>query len=82
MLTRRQLWVLVALTVMWGLNWPMMKLSLRELSPLYFRALTMSGGALWLFFFFRARGVRMCPSWADGGVEWRSVVVLDRKSVV
>lgn len=82
MLTRRQLWVLVALTVMWGLNWPMMKLSLRELSPLYFRALTMSGGALWLFFFFRARGVRMWPSWTDGGVEWRSVVVLGLPNVL
>lgn len=78
MLTRRQLWVLVALTVMWGLNWPMMKLSLRELSPLCFRALTMSGGALWLFFFFRARGVRMWPE----GREWRSVVVLGLPNVL
>ncbi len=72
MLTRRQLWALVALTLMWGINWPMMKLSLRELSPLYFRALTMTGGALWLYFFFRSRGVRMWPH-AD---EWRSVLVL------
>ncbi len=72
MLTRRQLWALVALTLMWGINWPMMKLSLRELSPLYFRALTMTGGALWLYLFFRSRGVRMWPR-AD---EWRSVVLL------
>jgi len=33
-ITRRQLWALVALTLMWGTNWPMMKYSLRELSPL------------------------------------------------
>lgn len=72
MLTRRQLWALVALTLMWGINWPMMKLSLRELSPLYFRALTMTGGALWLYLFFRARGIRMLPQ----GSEWRSVVLL------
>ena len=26
---------LVALTLMWGVNWPMMKLSLRELTPLW-----------------------------------------------
>jgi len=78
MMSRRQLWGLVALTVMWGINWPMMKLSLRELSPLYFRALTMSGGALWLFFFFRARGVRM---WPQAG-EWRSVVVLGLPNVL
>ena len=72
MITRRQLWALVALTFMWGVNWPMMKLSLREISPLYFRALTMSGGALWLMIYFRARGVRMWPQ----GDEWRAVVTL------
>ena len=82
MLTRKQLWVLVALTLMWGVNWPMMKLSLRELSPLYFRALTMTGGALWLFFFFRARGVRMWPRWATGGGEWRSVVWLGLPNIL
>jgi drug/metabolite transporter (DMT)-like permease len=78
MVSRRQLWVLVALTLMWGVNWPMMKLSLRELSPLYFRALTMTGGALWLFFFFRARGVRMWPQAA----EWRSVLWLGLPNIL
>lgn len=71
-ITRRQLWSLVALTLMWGINWPMMKYSLRELSPLYFRALTMTGGALWLYGYYRARGLRMLPQ----GSEWRSVVTL------
>lgn len=72
MISRRQLWALVALTLMWGVNWPMMKLSLRELSPLYFRALTMTCGALGLYIFYRTRGLRM---WPQGG-EWRSVIVL------
>jgi len=72
-ITRRQLWALVALTLMWGINWPMMKFSLREMSPLYFRALTMTGGAIWLYCFFRWRGVRM---WPQNGHEWRSVVWL------
>ena len=72
MLTRKQLLALVALTLMWGINWPMMKLSLRELSPLYFRAITMTLGASWLYIFFRARGVRMLPQ----GTEWRTVVLL------
>ena len=72
MLTRKQLLALVALTLMWGVNWPMMKLSLRELSPLYFRAITMTLGASWLYIFFRARGVRMLPQ----GTEWRTVVLL------
>lgn len=72
MISRRQLLALVALTLMWGINWPMMKLSLRELSPLYFRALTMTGGALWLYGFYRVRGLRMLPQ----GPEWRSVIRL------
>jgi drug/metabolite transporter (DMT)-like permease len=57
---------------MWGINWPMMKYSLRELSPLYFRALTMSFGALWLFSYYRLKGVRMWPQAA----EWRGVMTL------
>ena len=47
---------LIGLTLAWGLNWPMMKFSLRELSPLYFRALTMSSGSLLLLAWFTARG--------------------------
>jgi len=70
--TRRQLWALVALTLMWGINWPMMKLSLREVTPLYFRAITMTGGALWLCLFYRLRGVRLRPA----ATEWRTIVTL------
>lgn len=72
MISRRQIWGLVALTLMWGINWPMMKYSLRELSPLYFRALTMSFGALWLYSYYRFKGVRMWPQPA----EWRSIIAL------
>jgi drug/metabolite transporter (DMT)-like permease len=46
--TRRQLWVLVALTLVWGLNWPIMKIGVSGLPalpqtypPLTFRALSM-----------------------------------------
>ena len=55
-LTRRDAGLLVLLTLMWGVNWPMMKFSLREVTPLWFRALTMSGGALMLMLFYLARG--------------------------
>ncbi len=72
MISRQQLLTLVALTLMWGINWPMMKFSLRELSPLYFRALTMTAGAIFLYSFYRARGLRMLPQ----GAEWRTVVTL------
>lgn len=72
MISRRQLGALLALTLMWGVNWPMMKLSLRELTPMYFRAVTMTCGALWLYTFYRLKGLRMLPQ----GREWRSVITL------
>jgi drug/metabolite transporter (DMT)-like permease len=59
--TARQLWVLLALTLVWGLNWPVMKAGVSGLPgaplsypPLTFRALSMwlglpvLGAALWL----------------------------------
>ena len=64
-LTRRQWLLLGALTLLWGLNWPMMKLSLREVSPLWFRALTMSGGTLTLIAFFTWRGASLRVSRAQ-----------------
>lgn len=72
LISRRQLLALVVLTLMWGFNWPMMKFSMRELTPLYFRAFTMTGGALLLFIWYRARGFRMWPQ----GREWRSIVLI------
>lgn len=55
----RILLALAALTLFWGVNWPVMKLSMRELSPLYFRALTLSGGVLLLIVWFRAHGASL-----------------------
>ena len=78
LITRKQLLALLAITLMWGINWPMMKFSLREMTPLYFRALTMSGGALGLFLFYRSRGLRMLPR----GVEWRAVITLGLPNVL
>jgi drug/metabolite transporter (DMT)-like permease len=71
MLSRRQLGLLLLLTLMWGINWPMMKFSLRELTPLYFRAVTMSGGALCLALWFAVRGTPLRPSVRDlARVAW------------
>ena len=78
MLTRNQTWALLALTLMWGVNWPMMKLSLQELTPLYFRASTMTLGGLWLFAYFWAKGLRMWPQ----GAEWRSVAWLGLPNIL
>ncbi len=72
MITRRQLWALLALTLMWGVNWPMMKLSLQQLTPLYFRASTMLLGALCLFAYMATRGERMRPT----GKELLTIAVL------
>ncbi len=78
MINRRQLWALLALTLMWGVNWPMMKLSLQELSPLYFRASTMLLGALWLFVYVARRGERMWPARA----EWATIAWLGLPNVL
>jgi len=43
------LWVLAALTLGWGFNWPMIKLALTELPALSFRSLCLLGGAAGLF---------------------------------
>ena len=71
-ISRQQLIGLVALTLMWGLNWPMMKLSVRELPALYFRSITMFLGAAWLCAYYLRQGVRMWPQ----GREWRDIAVL------
>lgn len=43
------LWVLVALTLGWGFNWPMIKLALSELPVFSFRSICLLGGAAGLF---------------------------------
>lgn len=79
MITRRQLWGLLALTLLWGVNWPMMKLSLQQLTPLYFRASTMLLGAAWLFIYLALRtGARMWPR----GREWGAIVLLGLPNVL
>ena len=53
-LSRRQLVLLVLLTVIWGLNWPVMKQGLAHFPPLTFRAISLVMGlpviglAVWL----------------------------------
>jgi len=66
-LTQRQWLLLAALSLMWGCNWPMMKFSLREVPPLTFRALTMSGGVLLLAAWFAARGTALALPRAQAG---------------
>jgi drug/metabolite transporter (DMT)-like permease len=67
MLPRRTLLALVLLTLFWGINWPIMKVSLRELPPLWFRAVSMTGGVLLLFAWYRLRGVSLALPRAQVG---------------
>ena len=43
-LTRRQLWTLITLTLVWGFNWPIMKFGVTGFPPLTFRSLSMLVG--------------------------------------
>lgn len=76
--TRRQLWGMLTLTLLWGMNWPMMKLALEGLTPLFFRAGTMALGACWLFVYVGRRGERLRPR----GREWLSIVGLGLPNVL
>jgi drug/metabolite transporter (DMT)-like permease len=51
--------LLVALTITWGVNWPMMKLALAEVPPWTFRSLCLILGGGALLVLARAAGTRM-----------------------
>ena len=72
-ISRQQLLALIGLTLMWGINWPMMKLAVQALPPLYLRGITMGLAALWLMGYFKYQGVRI---WPASRTEWRDIVVL------
>ncbi|MGE0802636.1 MAG: DMT family transporter [Lautropia sp.] len=50
---------LIALTLLWGVNWPIMKIGLADLAPMTFRTLTMVGGLLTLALLARYRGASL-----------------------
>jgi len=58
----RSTWLLlIALTVGWGLNWPIMKIALAEVPVWTFRGLSVAAGAVGLFFVAAASRVRLLP---------------------
>lgn len=58
----RSLWILLgALTLLWGFNWPMMKLALAELPVWTFRAACIASGAAGLFVIAWAQQLSMRP---------------------
>lgn len=55
-LSRKDLALLVLLTLLWGFNWPVMKAGVRDFAPLTFRAMAMVGGMLLLIGVARLQG--------------------------
>ena len=47
-MSRKDALQLAVLTLLWGVNWPVMKLGVRDFAPLSFRTLCMVGGAVLL----------------------------------
>jgi drug/metabolite transporter (DMT)-like permease len=71
-LSRRDLLLLALLTVFWGVNWPVMKLGVAELPPLYFRSLCLGGGLVVIGAWARLSGISLAVPRA----AWREIVWL------
>jgi drug/metabolite transporter (DMT)-like permease len=71
-LTRKDLFDLSVLTLLWGLNWPVMKLGVRDFPPVSFRTLCLAGGAIVLALIARAQGHRLRIDRRD----WREMLLL------
>jgi drug/metabolite transporter (DMT)-like permease len=56
-LSRRDWILLVLLTLCWGINWPIMKIGVRDFPPLTFRTLGMIGGVATIWLAARMQGV-------------------------
>jgi len=71
-LSSQQKMLLILLTLVWGLNWPVMKLGVTGFPPLTFRTLCMWLGLplLWLFLRFKGTPLRIAR------VHWRELGVL------
>ncbi len=71
-LSRQQLTVLVFLTLIWGLNWPVMKIGVTGFPPLLFRTLSMWLGLPVLYLVVRAMRVPL----AIPRAWWRELLLL------
>lgn len=71
-LPRQGLVLLAALSLFWGLNWPIMKVVLSEVPPLYFRGSCLLVGGLGMLGLARARGIAI----AVPAGSWRRLLLL------
>lgn len=58
-LSRKDIVLLALLILSWGLNWPVMKMSVHDFPPLTFRTLSMLGGLLVIWLAARMQGASM-----------------------
>jgi drug/metabolite transporter (DMT)-like permease len=77
-LSRKDLWLLVVLTVLWGLNWPVMKAGVLDFAPLSFRTLCMAGGAVLLAAMARVQGLSLRVA----REHWRELALLGLTNMV
>ncbi|MFT3664141.1 DMT family transporter [Piscinibacter sp.] len=74
----RQLTLLAGLTLVWGLNWPIMKFGVTHFAPLSFRALSMWLGLPVLWLALRRLGVPL----AVARREWRELASLSVTNMI
>jgi drug/metabolite transporter (DMT)-like permease len=61
------LWLLAALTLLWGANWPAMKIAVGAMPPLHFRSVCLFVGAAGVFTVAALAGQRLAVRSADWG---------------
>ena len=71
-LAGRELGGLVLLTVLWGLNWPIMKVGVSAIAPMTFRSLTMVIALPLLWWMIRRAGESICIP----REHWREVLLI------
>ncbi|MDR0576321.1 MAG: EamA family transporter [Candidatus Accumulibacter sp.] len=70
-LPRQGLWLLALLSLCWGANWPIMKMVLSEVPPLYFRAVCTLSGGVGMLLLARAGGMSLrVPAGQRTRVGW------------
>ncbi|MGL5002955.1 MAG: DMT family transporter, partial [Casimicrobium sp.] len=71
MLPRRELFLFIAVVLLWGLNWPMMKMALNELDLWVFRSWCICAGIAWFFGYH----VKTKTSFAIPREHWPRLIV-------
>jgi drug/metabolite transporter (DMT)-like permease len=67
----RDLLLLALLTLFWGVNWPVMKLGVAELPPLFFRSICLGGGLIVIGVWARLSGIPLAVQ-----ARWREIAWL------